>query len=266
MYATKYHKPESLSEAAKLMASVEDGKFLGGGQTLIPTMKQRLAAPSDIIHVAGLSELQGIAVTGDGVTIGAGTTHAMVAASAEVKAAIPALAALAGGIGDPHVRNMGTLGGSVANNDPAADYPSAVLALDATINTSRRAIPAADYFQGMFTTALEEDEIIVSIHFPKPKRAAYAKFDNPASRYALAGVFVAEHADGSVRVAVTGAGSDGVYRDAAMEKALAGNFSPDALSSVKVDAGMMMSDMHANADYRANLVRVMAKRAVTAAG
>lgn len=265
MFETKYHKPDSVSDAAKRMGMAQDGKFLGGGQTLIPTMKQRLAAPSDIIHVAGLPELQGIMVTGDGVTIGAGTTHAAVAGSSEVKATIPALAALAGGIGDPHVRNMGTLGGSVANNDPAADYPSAVLALNATVNTSRRAIRAVDYFQGMFTTALEEDEIIVSIHFPKPKRAAYAKFDNPASRYALAGVFVAELADGSISVAVTGAGSDGVYRDTAMEKALAGNFSPDALGGVKPDAGMMMSDMHANADYRANLVHVMAKRAVAAA-
>jgi len=266
MYEIKYHKAESIADALRAMETAEDGKFLGGGQTLIPTMKQRLAAPSDVIDIAGLSELQGISANATHLTIGAGTTHAAVATSPDVKAAIPALAALAGDIGDPHVRNMGTLGGSIANNDPAADYPSAVLALNATVNTSKRAIPADEFFDGMFTTALEEDEIIISVTFPRPKRAAYAKFDNPASRYAIAGVFVAEQADGSVRVAVTGAGSDGVYRESAMESALATNFSADAIAAIKPDAEQMMSDMHATADYRANIVHVMAKRAVSVAG
>lgn len=264
MYETKYHKPSDVASAVSLMGGADDGKFLGGGQTLIPTMKQRLAAPSDVINVAALSELQGITDNGDSITIGAGATHAEVASSSVVQSGIPGLAALAGGIGDPHVRNMGTLGGSVANNDPAADYPSAVLALNATVNTNSRSIAADDFFQGMFTTALEEDEIIVSITFPKAANAAYAKFDNPASRYALAGVFVAKHGDGAVRVAVTGAGADGVYRDTAMEGALSGDFSAGALSGVTPDAGNMMSDMHGSADYRANIVKVMAERAVAA--
>jgi len=234
MYETKYQKPSSLKDAVSAMGAADDGKFLGGGQTLIPTMKQRLAAPSDVISVATLPELQGISVDGDSVTIGAGTTHADVAGSVDVQTAIPALAALAGGIGDPQVRNMGTLGGSVANNDPAADYPSAVLGLGATVNTSSRSIAADDFFDGMFATALEEDEVIVSISFPKPKRAAYAKFDNPASRYALAGAFVAELSDGSVRVAVTGAGADGVFRASEMEAALSANFSADAIAEITV--------------------------------
>ena len=266
MYETKYQKPSSLADAVSAMGSSEDGKFLGGGQTLIPTMKQRLAAPSDVISVAGLPELQGIDVSGDSVTIGAGTTHADVAGSVDVQNAIPALAALAGGIGDPQVRNMGTLGGSVANNDPAADYPSAVLGLGATVNTNSRAIAADDFFEGMFGTVLEEDEVIVSITFPKPKRAAYAKFDNPASRYALAGAFVAELADGSVRVAVTGAGADGVFRASEMEAALSSNFSADAIAGISIDADELMEDMHGSADYRANIVKVMAGRAVAAAG
>lgn len=266
MYETKYHKPSDVASAVSLMNGADDGKFLGGGQTLIPTMKQRLAAPSDVINVAGLSELQGITVDGDSVTIGAGTTHAAVAASADVQGAIPGLASLAGGIGDPHVRNMGTIGGSVANNDPAADYPAAVLALGATVNTNTRSIAADDFFDGMFATALEEDEIIVSITFPKPAKSAYAKFDNPASRYALAGVYVAVGSDGGVKVAVTGAGGDGVYRDSAMEAALSGSLSSDALASVSVDASDMMSDMHGSAAYRANIVKVMAGRAVDALG
>lgn len=266
MYETKYHKPESVEAATSVMNAADDGKFLGGGQTLIPTMKQRLAAPSDVINVASLSELQGISSNGTELTIGAGTTHANVASSSEVRDAIPALAALAGDIGDPQVRNMGTLGGSVANNDPAADYPSAVLGLNATVNTSKRAIAADEFFDGMFATALEEDEIIISITFPKPKRAAYSKFDNPASRYAIAGVFVAEIADGSVRVAVTGAGADGVYRESAMEAALVSNFAAEAIADIKPDADELMSDMHGSADYRANIVSVMAKRSVAKAG
>ncbi|MEM8795453.1 MAG: xanthine dehydrogenase family protein subunit M [Pseudomonadota bacterium] len=266
MYETKYHKPSSLDAAAGALASADDAKFLGGGQTLIPTMKQRLAAPSDLIDVTGLAELKGISFDGTTLTIGAATTHAEVAASADVKTAIPSLASLAGGIGDPQVRHMGTLGGSVANNDPAADYPSAVLGLSATVNTNKRSVPADDFFDGMFATSLDEDEIIVSISFPKPKRSAYAKFDNPASRYALVGAFVAELADGSVRVAVTGAGSDGVYREGAMESALSANFAADALSGTSADPDAMMSDIHGSAAYRAHLVKVMAGRAVAAAG
>lgn len=266
MYETKYHKPDTLDAAASAMKAADDGKFLGGGQTLIPTMKQRLAAPSDVIDVAGLSDLQGISSSASEITIGAGTTHADVAASKDVQSAIPALAALAGDIGDPQVRNMGTLGGSIANNDPAADYPSAVLGLNATVNTNTRSISADDFFDGMFTTALEEDEIIVSITFPKAKRAAYSKFDNPASRYAIAGVFVAELDDGSIRVAVTGAGDDGVYRESAMEEALASNFSADAIADIKPDADALMSDMHGSAEYRAHIVNVMARRAVEKAG
>lgn len=266
MYETRYHKATSVADAASAMGSADDGKFLAGGQTLIPTMKQRLAAPSDVFNVAQLPELKGISADGSSVTIGAGTTHVDVATSADVKATIPALAALAGDIGDPQVRNVGTLGGSVANNDPAADYPSAVLGLNATVNTSKRSISADDFFQGMFTTALEEDEIIVSITFPKPARASYSKFDNPASRYALTGVFAAQLADGSVRIAVTGAGSDGVYRESGFESALNGNWSADALADASVDASGLMSDMHGSAEYRANIVKVMAKRAVANAG
>lgn len=266
MYETKYHKPFDVAGAVSLMGDADDGKFLGGGQTLIPTMKQRLAAPSDVIDLASLDELKGISVDGDIVTIGAATTHAEVATSPDVQNTIPALAALAGGIGDPHVRAMGTLGGSVANNDPAADYPGAVLGLNATINTNSRSITADDFFDGMFATVLEEDEIIVSISFPKPVRAAYAKFDNPASRYALTGVFVAELGDGSVRVSVTGAGSDGVFRENQIEAALSSSFSVGVLSDIRIDASDLMSDMHGSAEYRANIVKVMASRAVESAG
>ncbi len=220
MYQTTYHRPSSVAEAASLLASSEDAKLLAGGHTLIPTMKQRLAAPAHLIDLGRLAELKGITVTATTVTIGAGTTHAAVATSAEVKGAIPALSKLAGGIGDPHVRAAGTIGGSVANDDPAADYPSAVLGLGATVVTNKRSIAADDFFLGLFTTALEEGEIIVRFEFPIPARAAYAKFDNPASRYAMAGAFVAKAKDGSVRVAITGAGSDGVFRWTEAEAAL----------------------------------------------
>lgn len=265
MYQTTYHRPSSVTEAASLLASAEDVKLLAGGQTLIPTMKQRLAAPANLIDLGKIAELKGITVSGGTVTIGAGTTHAEVNTSADVKAAIPALAKLAGGIGDPHVRHLGTIGGSVANNDPAADYPSAVLGLGATVVTTKREIPADDFFAGMFTTALDEDEIIVRFVFPVPEKAAYAKFANPASRYAMAGVFVAV-TGGTVRVAVTGAGSDGVFRWADAEAALAGNMTPAALDGLTADASAMLSDIHGDAAYRANLVKVMAKRAVAALG
>lgn len=265
MYQTTYHRPASLADAVALLGSAEDAKLLAGGHTLIPTMKQRLAAPANLIDLGRLSELKGITVSGGTVTIGAGTTHATVATSAEVQGAIPALAKLAAGIGDPHVRNRGTIGGSVANNDPAADYPSAVLGLGATVVTTKRSIAADDFFQGMFTTALADDEIIVKFTFPIPGKAAYAKFANPASRYAMAGVFVAQ-TGGGVRVAVTGAGSDGVFRWTAAESALAANFSASALDGLSVDASAMLSDIHGDSAYRANLVKVMAKRAVAAAG
>lgn len=265
MYQTTYHRPSSLAEAASLIGSSEDAKLLAGGHTLIPTMKQRLAAPAHLVDLGRVPELKGISVSGTTLTIGAGTTHASVASSAEVKGAIPGLAKLAGGIGDPHVRNAGTIGGSVANDDPAADYPAAVLALGATVVTNKRSIAADDFFLGLFTTALEEGEIIVRFEFPIPARAAYAKFDNPASRYAMAGAFVVKGKDGAVRVAITGAGSDGVFRWTAAEAALSASFSADAISGLSVDASGMLSDLHGDAAYRANLVKVMTKRAVAAA-
>ena len=264
MYQMKYHKPASIDEAVAAIGAAEEGRILGGGQTLLPTMKQRLAAPSDLVDVRGIAGMQDISVADGVVTIGAAVRHADVAGNADVQAHIPALAALAGGIGDPAVRAMGTIGGSVANNDPAADYPSAVLALGATVVTNQREIAADDFFRGMFETALHEGEIITAVRFPVPSRAGYAKFRNPASRYALVGVFVAESGSG-VRVAVTGAGEDGVFRAEAIEDALAADFSAGALDGVSLDADGMLSDIHATAAYRAHLVTVMAKRAVTSA-
>lgn len=264
MYSFNYHRPASVPEAAKL-AAAEDAKLMAGGMTLIPTLKQRLASPSDLVDLAGIGHLSGIKVNGDDVVIGAMTTHAAVARSAEVKAKLPALAALAEGIGDPAVRNRGTIGGSIANNDPAANYPAACLALGATIVTTKRSIPAEQFFTGMFETALELGEIITAVHFPATAKAAYMKFPNPASRYAVVGVFVAKGA-GGVRVAVTGAGQGGVFRATALEQALAANFSPAALDGVKVPAEGLNADIHASAEYRAHLIGVMAKRAVAACG
>lgn len=258
MYATKYHKPSSLADAVSALAG-EDAKVLAGGQTLIPTMKQHLAAPSDLVDIRGIDGMAGITVSGDTVTIGAATTHVDVATSAEVQAKIPGLAALASGIGDAAVRAVGTIGGSVANNDPAADYPSAVLGLGATVVTNTREIAADDFFTGMFSTALEDGEIITAIRFPVPQASAYAKFDNPASRYAIAGVFVAKTATGA-RVAVTGAGEDGVHRNTALEAAA----DAGSVEGVAVDAAGLVSDVHASAAYRAQLVAVMAKRAMAA--
>lgn len=266
MYETIYHRPKTLAEAAELFNAGGEARYLAGGQTLIPTMKQRLAVPSDLIDIARIGELKGISASGDAVTIGAATTHAEVAKSDAVKMAIPALAELAGMIGDPAVRHRGTLGGSLANNDPAADYPAVVLALDATVHTNRRQIPAAQFFTGLFTTALEEGEIITRVAFPVPAKAAYQKFRNPASRYAMAGVFVARLKDGSVRVGVAGAGNKGVFRSADIEKALGAKFSEQALAPVWIDPAGMLSDIHGSAAYRANLVKVMARRAVTAIG
>ncbi|NRB00359.1 MAG: xanthine dehydrogenase family protein subunit M [Rhodobacteraceae bacterium] len=265
MYDTNYHKPSSVADAVSALSGAEDGKVLAGGQTLLPTMKQHLAAPSDLVDIRAIPGMVGVDDDGDALTIGAATTHAEVAADPTVNAKLPGLAKLAGGIGDPAVRHMGTIGGSVANNDPAADYPAAVLGLGATVITSKREIAADDFFEGMFTTALEDDEIITAIRFPLASKAAYAKFPNPASRYAMAGVFVAE-SGGSVRVAVTGAGADGVFRHEGMENALSGQFSESALDYTDVDAGDMLSDLHGDGAYRANLVKVMAKRAVAKAG
>lgn len=265
MYETSYHRAASVADAASLIAKADDGKLLAGGQTLIPTMKQRLAAPSDLVDIGQIAELHGITESGGTLRIGAATRHADVAGSDLVRRLIPGLASLAGGIGDPHVRHMGTIGGSVANNDPAADYPSAVLALDATVHTDKRDIAAADFFMGMFETALEDGEIITAISFKVPEKSAYAKYPNPASRYAMAGVFVARHKDGSVRVAVTGAGQGGVFRADAMEAALAAKWSADAVAGIALEADDMLSDIHGSAEYRANLVTVMAKRAVAAA-
>ncbi len=265
MYAFTYHKPTSVAAAAALAAGNADAKLLAGGMTLLPTMKQRLASPSDIIDMGKLDDLRGIKVDAKGVTIGAMTRHADVATSAEVAKAIPALAALAGGIGDPAVRNRGTLGGSVANNDPAADYPAACLALGATITTNKRALKADDFFTGLFETALQDGEIVTSVTFPKPEKAAYQKFRNPASRYAIVGVFVAK-TGADVRVAVTGAGSSGVFRQKEFEAALKGNFSAAALDGKAQAASGLNSDIHADAEYRAHLIGVMTKRAVTAAG
>jgi len=264
MYDFSYAKPSNLADAVAALAADPEAKALAGGQTFIPVLKQRLNKPSKVVDLAGLG-LSGITVTGDTVTIGATTTHAAVAASKDVRNAIPALASLAGGIGDNQVRNRGTIGGSLANNDPSACYPSAVLALGATIKTNKRDIAADDYFQGMFTTALEPDEIIVSVSFPIPAKAAYIKFKNPASRYAMVGVFVAKGPKG-VRVAVTGAGQGGVHRHTAAEAALAANWSADAVANIAVSPDGLNSDIHGSAEYRAHLVQVVTRRAVAAAG
>ncbi|HUF44866.1 MAG TPA: xanthine dehydrogenase family protein subunit M [Aestuariivirgaceae bacterium] len=258
-----YHRPASVADAVKLLKNNPEATLLSGGMTIIPTMKLRLASPSDVIDLGGLN-LSGISVEGGAVTVKACTTHAEVAGNKDVTKAIPALADLAAHIGDPHVRNRGTIGGSVANNDPAADYPAALVALKATVVTDQRQIAADEFFTAMFETALADDEIITAIKFQAPKRAGYAKFPNPASHYAMVGVFVAEFGAGDVRVAVTGAG-DMVFRVAAMEQALAKDFRPEAVAGITVPADGCLSDMHGSAEYRAHLVNVMAKRAVTAA-
>ena len=262
MYETTYHRPKSLAEAASLFSSTGDAAYISGGHTLLPTMKARLAQPGNVIDLRHVPELKGIQVAGDSVSIGAATTHREVAASADVQNAIATLSALAGSIGDPQVRHLGTIGGSVANNDPAADYPSAVLALAGTVHTNKRQVAADEYFTGLYSTALQEGEIVSKIAFKVPAQSAYAKFRNPASKYPMAGVFIAKHGDGSVRVAVTGAGNDGVFRWKAAEDALTKNFSADALKGLSVDKGGMMSDIHGSAEYRANLVAVMARRAM----
>jgi aerobic carbon-monoxide dehydrogenase medium subunit len=253
MYDFAYHRPKSVADAVNLLKGKPEARPMSGGMTLIPTLKQRLARPSDVVDLGGLKDLAGIKVEGNNVVIGAMTRHAEVAGSAEVKSNIPALAHLADHIGDPQVRNRGTLGGSIANNDPAADYPAAVVALNATVTTNTGKYTADGFFKGLFETALADGELITSVSFPKAEKAAYMKFPNPASRYAMVGVFVAKTA-GGVRVAVTGAGPC-VFRARAMEEALARNFSADGLNS----------DIHGSAEYRAHLVGVMARRAVDSA-
>ena len=260
MYSFDYVKPKSLSEVSAFLKANPEARPLAGGMTLIPTLKARLAQPSHLVDIGALDELKGIELKGGALVIGANTRHAEVANSARVKEAIPALADLAHHIGDPAVRNCGTIGGSVANNDPAADYPAGVLGLGATIVTDRREIAADDFFLGMFSTALEPDELIVRISLPLAKRAAYQKFAHPASRYAMAGVFVAETANG-IRVAVTGA-SPGVYRWSEAEAALSKNLSVEAVAGLKTPPDNMNEDIHGSREYRANLVNVLTKRAV----
>jgi carbon-monoxide dehydrogenase medium subunit len=266
MYEFTYHQPASLDEIARLLGANEDAKLVAGGMTLIPTLKQRLANPSDLVDLAKIDSLRGIREEGDGLVIGAMTRHVEVQRSDLVKRTIPALAELAGLIGDPAVRNRGTIGGSIANNDPAADYPAAIVGLAGTVRTTRREIAGDDFFTGMFETALEPDEIITAVRFPKPQAAAYQKFRNPASRYAIVGVFVARmssSAGGDVRVAVTGAGPS-VFRVPEMEQALARSFTPDAIKDIAIPDADLNSDIHASAEYRAHLVNVMARRAVAA--
>ena len=262
MYAFTFERPATLADANKL-AQKANVKPLAGGQSLVATLKLRLANPDQLVDLGAISELAGIAKEGNGLKIGAMTRHADVASSADVKSVIPALAELAGGIGDRQVRAMGTLGGSIANNDPAADYPAAVLALNATVHTTKRKIAADDFFQGLFTTALGEGELITHVTFPAPRRAAYMKFRQPASRFALIGVFVADTGSG-VRVAVTG-GGNGVFRHAGLEQALSKSFTSQSAAQVPIDASELSSDIHASAAYRANLVSVMAQRAVAKA-
>ncbi len=263
MYDFTYKKVGSIDDAVAAHGAADEARYMSGGMTLLPTLKLRLDKPSDVIDLAAIDGLAGITVDGGGVTIGAMTRHAAVNASKEVQEAIPALAKLAGGIGDPQVRNRGTIGGSIANNDPAADYPAAVIGLGATVKTNKREIAGDDFFTNLFETALEPGEIVTSVSFPVPDKAAYMKFPNPASRYAIVGVFVSQGSQG-IRVAVTGAGAC-VFRVAEMEQALAGNFSADAVAGISIPDGDLNSDIHASAEYRAHLVTIMAKRAVAEA-
>jgi carbon-monoxide dehydrogenase medium subunit len=264
MYETIYHRPSSVDDAVALFAKGAESKYLAGGQTLIPVMKQRLAAPSDVIDLARILTLIGVEATADTLTVKAATTHYDVSQSETAQKAIPALTYLASLIGDPAVRHRGTIGGSIANNDPAADYPAAVLALGASIITNKRSIKADEFFKGLFTTALADGEIITAVSFPIPVKAGYSKFPNPASRFALTGVFVAKSKAGDIRVAVTGASQSGVMRVPAIEAALKANWSAGALESVRIPADGLLTDIHGSATYRANLIKVMAQRAIAA--
>ncbi|MEZ4293893.1 MAG: FAD binding domain-containing protein [Polyangiaceae bacterium] len=263
MKELNFHRADSIASAVAAVKAAPAGKYLAGGQSLLPVLKLEMAEPSDLISISRIKDLRNIVASGNKLVIGAAVTHAEVAASPEVQKAIPGLAALASHIGDAQVRNRGTLGGSVAHADPAADYPAALVALGATVKTDRRTVPAEDFFTGLFETALEADELVVAVHFPIPERAAYAKFASHASKYALCGVMVAKDASG-VRVAVTGAGPS-VFRVPEMEKALSAAFAPASLDGIKVSSDDLLSDGQASADYRAHLVTVMAKRAVAAA-
>lgn len=264
MYATNYHRPSTVAEAVKLAGASEGAAFLSGGMSLLPTMKQRLASPSDLVDLRHVSELKGITVNGRDVRIGAATTHYEIKSSDAIKSVCHGLHSMASVLGDPHVRHMGTIGGSVANNDPAADYPAAMLAMNATIHTDKRQIAAADFFTGLFETALDEGELVTAVSFTAPEQSGYEKFRNPASRYAMTGVFVARSGN-AVSVAVTGAGADGVFAWPEAADALSSNFSPSALDGLSVDPSGLLSDIHGSAEYRANLVKVMAKRAVAGA-
>ena len=263
MYAFEYHRPSSNKEALELAAKKSEGRFLAGGQSLVQAMKLRLSSPTDLIDLAAIGDLKALSADGNSVTVGAMVSHADVAAAPAVQKAIPALAQLAGMIGDRQVRHMGTIGGSLNNSDPAADYPAAVLGLGATITTHKRKIEADKFFKGLYETALEPGELITQVSFPAPKRAAYMKFKNPASRFALVGVFVADFG-GSVRVAVTGAGAC-AFRQGEMEKALAQKFAPESVAGIKVKPDGLNNDLHASPEYRAHLITVMCKRAVEAA-
>ncbi|MFZ0425106.1 MAG: xanthine dehydrogenase family protein subunit M [Xanthobacteraceae bacterium] len=264
MYAFTFHRPQTVRQAAGLLAKNEDAKLLAGGQTLLPTMKLRLAGPPQIVDMSLIEGLSGIELSGRSLSIGAMTKHYEVNSSPVVQQAVPVLAKMAGLIGDPAVRHRGTIGGSVANNDPNADYPAACLGLGATIITNKRRIKADDFFTGMFSTALEPGEIITKVSFPIPKKAAYQKFRNQASRFALVGVFVSKRGS-DIRVAVTGAGSNGVFRVKSFEEALAKRFSPKSLEGLTIPADGMNADIHGSAEYRAHLVGVLARRAVAEA-
>ena len=264
MYAFTYHRPGTVRQAASLLGKQEEAKLLAGGHTLIPTMKLRLAGPKNLVDLSKIEGLSGIEMTGRSLIIGAMTPHVEVATSAAVRETIPALADLAGKIGDPAVRYRGTIGGSLANNDPNADYPAGALGLGATIITNKRRIAADEFFKGLFETALEADEIITKVQFPKPNKAAYQKFANPASRYALVGVFVSKRGS-DIRVVVTGAGANGVFRVKSFEEALKKRFGAKSLEGMTVPADGMASDIHGSAEYRAHLIGVLARRAVAAA-
>jgi carbon-monoxide dehydrogenase medium subunit len=266
MYETTYHRPASVAEAVALFAKGSEPKYLAGGHTLIPVMKQRLASPSDVIDLGRIKELVGIELSAEALTIKAATTYFDIMQSADVEKAIPAIVHLTSVLGDPQVRYRGTIGGSIANNDPAADYPAAVLALGATIKTDKRSIAADDFFKGLFATALADGEIITQVVFPIPAKAGYAKMRHPASRFALTGVFVVKTKSGDVRVAATGASQSGVMRLPAIEAALKANWSAGALDAVKITADGLLTDIHGSSAYRANLIKVMAQRAVTEAG
>ena len=265
MYPLTYHRPKTLAEAKAMFAEGLDATFISGGHTLLPTLKQHLAAPSDLIDVTAIPEMCGVTHEGQTLKIGAATPHADVAASLLVRRVIPALAGLAGSIGDRHVRHRGTIGGSTANNDPAADYPSAVLALGATVITDRRRIPADDFFTGLYETCREPGEIVTRIDFPTPEFAGYAKFRSPASRYSIVGVFVAR-TGGAVRVAVTGAGASGVFRPKAFEAALSADFNPKAIADLTVDPDQLLSDLNGTGEYRAHLIKVLCARALELPG